>query len=80
MKYYRAPRYRARCVIIVVVRTNEGGLVTQVNDIHFRKQRTYTKTLTELQIHAACCSAELRMRCFDRPSTKLGIVDTKVRY
>ena len=38
------PRYRVRCVIIVLVKLS--ALVAQINDLHFLKQRT--KTLTKV--------------------------------
>ena len=46
LKYYRAPRYRARCIIFVLVELSV--LVAQINDLRFLKQRISRKTLTEV--------------------------------
>ena len=43
LKQYRAPRYRILCMIVLV---EISALVAQVNDVHFLKQRIFTKTLT----------------------------------
>ena len=37
LKYYRAPRYPVRCVMIVLVEL--GALIAQIKDLHFSKQR-----------------------------------------
>ena len=46
LKYYRAPRYRVQCLIIVLVELSE--LVAKINDLHFLEQRIFTMALTEV--------------------------------
>ena len=47
LKYYRAPRYRMRCLTILL-----GGraLVAQINDLHFWKTTYIYKDFTELHV------------------------------
>ena len=42
LKYYRAPRYRMRCVTIVLVERRCTGC--KINDLRSWKQRIFTKT------------------------------------
>ena len=46
LKYYLAPSYRVRCVMIVLVELS--ALIGSINDVYFLKQRKFTKTLTEV--------------------------------
>ena len=39
------------------------NFVTQINDLHFRKQRISAKTLTELHVRDVCVRTELCTRC-----------------
>ena len=46
LKYYRAPRYNVRCVMIAIV--EQSALVAQINDLHLLKQRIFAKALTKV--------------------------------
>ena len=52
MKYYRAPRYRMRCMTIVLVEQRCSGF--KINDLHFWENNVLTKTERNYNMRNIC--------------------------
>ena len=53
-----------------MIALDELSAIAQINNLHFLKQRIFTKTLTELQLRVDCASTEMWMRWYKNVDTE----------